>query len=85
VKVRGVDVRGLAVSLGRIALSAVVAGEVAWLAGQAVGSDSGAGALARVVVGGAAGGVAYVALLGFLRVPEAGELASRLRRRQATP
>jgi putative peptidoglycan lipid II flippase len=85
VKVQGVDVRGLAVSLGRIALSAVVAGEVAWLAAQAVGSDRGAGALARVVVGGVAGGVAYVALLGFLRVPEAGELASRLRRRQATP
>src|SRR5262249_2084711 len=38
VKVRGVDTRSLAVSLGRIALSAVVAGEVAWLAGQTVGA-----------------------------------------------
>jgi putative peptidoglycan lipid II flippase len=81
VKVRGVDARALAVSLGRIALSAVVAGEVAWLAGQAVGSDTGAGALARVVVGAFAGTATYVAVLWFLRVPEAAELSARLRAR----
>ena len=77
VKVRGVDVAALVASLGRIALSAVVAGEVAWLAAQPVGSDSGSGALARVVVGGLAGGLTYVLLLGFLRVPEARELAAQ--------
>jgi putative peptidoglycan lipid II flippase len=82
VKVRGVDVVGLAVSLGRIALSAVVAGEVAWLVSQPIGADTGAGALARVVVGSLAGGAAYVVLLWFLRVPEAGEFGARLRRRQ---
>jgi putative peptidoglycan lipid II flippase len=85
VKVRGVDVVGLAASLGRIALAAVVAGEVAWLVTQPIGANSGAGALARVVVGTVAGGITYIAALWFLRVPEAGELEARLRRRQATP
>jgi putative peptidoglycan lipid II flippase len=80
VKVRGVDVRGLAISLARIALSAIAAGEVAWLAGQAVGGDTGAGALARVVVGTIAGGATYIVLLWFLRVPEVGEVVRRFRR-----
>jgi putative peptidoglycan lipid II flippase len=85
VKVRGVDVMELAISLGRIALAAIVAGEVAWLVSQAVGSDSGTGALARVAAGTLAGGVTYVALLSFLHVPEVGQLVRRLRRRSATP
>ena len=85
VKVRGVDVMELAISLGRIGLAAIVAGEVAWLVAQAVGSDSGTGALARVAAGGLAGSVTYVALLTFLQVPEVGQLVRRLRRRPATP
>jgi hypothetical protein len=78
-------VMALAISLGRIALAAVVAGEVAWLVSQAVGSDTGTGALARVAAGSVAGGLTYVALLAFLRVPEVGQLVRRLRRRPATP
>jgi putative peptidoglycan lipid II flippase len=84
VKVRGVDARALGVSLVRIALAAIVSGEVAWLLSQSVGSDSGSGALLRVVVGVIAGAVTYVALLVFLRVPEVSELRRRLSRRPAT-
>jgi putative peptidoglycan lipid II flippase len=83
VKVRGINARAIVASLGRIALAAVVTGEVAWLASQTVGADSGAGAFARVVVGVLAGAVTYVALLAFLRVPEAGELQRRVNARAA--
>ena len=48
VKMRGVDARAIVASLGRIALAAIVTGEVAWLVSQAVGADSGAGAFVRV-------------------------------------
>jgi putative peptidoglycan lipid II flippase len=84
VKVRGVDARALGVSLVRIALAAIVSGEVAWLLSQSVGSDSGSGALLRVVVGVVSGAATYVALLVFLRVPEVSELRRRLTRRPAT-
>jgi putative peptidoglycan lipid II flippase len=69
-KVPGLDVGALARSIGRLAVAAVVTGEVAYLAGRAVGSDHGRGALGRVLVGALAGIGAYVALLLFLRVPE---------------
>jgi len=85
VKVRGVDVMELGISLGRIALAAIVAGEVAWLVSQAVGSDSGTGALARVAAGSLAGSLTYILLLSFLQVPEVGQLVRRLRRRSSTP
>jgi putative peptidoglycan lipid II flippase len=84
VKVRGVDARALVVSLVRIALAAIVSGEVAWLASQTVGSDSGSGALLRVVTGFLAGAITYVALLLFLRVPEVSEVWRRLTRRSST-
>ena len=80
VKVRGVDARGIVVSLGRIALAAVVTGEVTWLVSQTVGGDTGSGALVRVVVGVVAGAITYIALLAFLRVPEAGQLQRRVAR-----
>jgi len=85
VKVRGVDARAIVVSLGRIALAAIVTGEVAWLASQAVGADSGAGAFVRVVVGVVAGAITYIALLAFLRVPEAGEMQRRVSARVTAP
>ncbi len=84
VKVRGIDALGLVVSLGRIALAAIVSGEVAWLVSQTVGGDSGSAALVRVAVGVVAGAAAYIGLLAFLRVPEAGELQRRVARRHAT-
>jgi putative peptidoglycan lipid II flippase len=84
VKVRGVDARALVASLGRIALAAVVTGEVTWLVSRTVGSDTGSGALLRVVVGLLAGGVTYVGLLAYLRVPEAGELQRRVGARPAS-
>jgi len=78
VKVRGVDARAIVASLGRIAIAAVVTGEVTWLVSRTVGGDTGAGALLRVVVGVIAGGITYVALLAFLRVPEAGPRQRRV-------
>jgi putative peptidoglycan lipid II flippase len=83
VKVRGVDARALVASLGRIALAAVVTGEVTWLVSQTVGGDTGSGALLRVVVGVVAGGITYIALLGYLRVPEAAEMQRRVSARAA--
>jgi hypothetical protein len=71
-------------SLGRIALAAIVSGEVAWLVSQMVGGDSGSAALVRVAVGVVVGAAVYVGLLAFLRVPEAGELQRRVARRHAT-
>jgi putative peptidoglycan lipid II flippase len=79
VKVRGFDALALVGRLARVAVAAVVAGEVAFLTSRLVGSDEGAGALARLVVGGVAGGGAYLVTLGFLRVPELGELVTRVR------
>jgi hypothetical protein len=58
---------------------------VAWLVSRDVGADSGSGALARVLVGMVAGGVTYVTTLWFLQVPEASELAARLRARRTAP
>lgn len=79
-KVRGMRVRPIVMSLLRLALAAVVCGEVAWLAGQAVGADRGLGALARVLAGAAAGTAAYVGALWWLRAPELAQLRSLARR-----
>jgi putative peptidoglycan lipid II flippase len=84
VKMRGVDARALIVSLGRIALAAIVTGEVTWLVSQTVGGDTGTGALVRVMVGVVVGAITYVVLLAFLRVPEVGELQRRVRARRAS-
>jgi hypothetical protein len=63
-----------------VAVPAAVAGEVAWLAGRAVGADTGGGAALRVAVGTVAGAAAYVAGLAFVRAPELAELRRLARR-----
>jgi hypothetical protein len=45
---------------------------------QRIGGDSGAGALARVVVGSVLGAAVYLGLLVALKVPEVDQLKSRL-------
>lgn len=73
-KVRGMPLRPLVASLVRLAVAAVVCGEVAWLASRAVGGDAGLGALVRLGVGTVAGVATYVAGLAFLRAPELDQL-----------
>jgi putative peptidoglycan lipid II flippase len=84
-KVSGFDAAALAGRLAWLALAAVVAGEVAFLASRLVGSDDGAGALARLVVGGIAGVATYLAALWYLRIPELRELVARLRPGRGEP
>ena len=80
-KVAGAELRPILGALGRLALSAAICGEAAWLASRAVGADSGGGAAARLVVGVVAGAAAYVASLWWLGAPELGEARSLLLRR----
>lgn len=84
-KVPGFPLRTVMASLSRIVVAAALAGEVTWLVADRVGSDAGAGAWARVVVGGVVGGGAYVGLLAVLRAPELAALRSRLPGRRAVP
>jgi putative peptidoglycan lipid II flippase len=79
-KVRGLQLRPLVVAFVRVGVPAAVAGEVAWLAGRAVGADTGGGAALRVAVGTVAGSAAYIVGLAFVRAPELAELR-RLGRR----
>jgi putative peptidoglycan lipid II flippase len=69
-KLRGIGLQRLLLSLSRLVLGAVVAGEVAWLISHLVGSDTGSGALLRVAAGVVFGGAAYIGTLAFLQAPE---------------
>lgn len=80
-KVRGFDLRGLFVDLGRMALAAVVMAETMWLVAEPIGGNAGLAALARVLVAGTAGLAVYVALLMALGVRELEQLVERVRRR----
>jgi hypothetical protein len=59
-------------------LAAVVMGEVVWLVARAFGSNSGAGAASRVIVGGLIGIVVYVGLLMALGAPELAAVRDRI-------
>ena len=60
----------LATSVVRVGIASVVTAEVAWLAGQLFGSDGGAGAYLRLIVGSIAGVAAYLASLVLMDAPE---------------
>jgi putative peptidoglycan lipid II flippase len=77
-KVPGFPLRTVMVSLSRIVVAAAVAGEISWIVAGRIGADAGAGAWARVVVGGLVGIGAYAGLLAVLRAPELAALRSRL-------
>lgn len=66
-------------SLAPMVVATLAAALAAWAVGRAIGSTSGIAALVRTASSFAAGGVAYVAVLRFLRVPETAALAERLR------
>jgi hypothetical protein len=59
-------------------LAAAVMGEVVWLVARAVGTNSGAGAASRLVVGGLSGIAVYVGLLVALGAPELAAARDRL-------
>jgi putative peptidoglycan lipid II flippase len=69
-KMGGIRLAELLANLGRLCLAAVVTGEAMWLASRLVGSDSGAGAMLRVLVGGGVGIVVYLLTLAVLKAPE---------------
>ncbi len=82
-KVPGFTVGPIVDSLWRIVLAAVVMAEVVWFVTQPIGSNAGAGALARVVVGSVVGAAVYVGLLAALRSPELATLRDRVASRRA--
>jgi len=82
-KVRGFDLRGLFLVLGRMLLASVVAAEVMWFVGRVVGSNHGSGAIARLGAAGIVGLAVYVGLLRLLGVEELDDLVARFRRRPA--
>lgn len=82
-KVPGFSLRPIADRLWRIALAAVVMAEVVWLVTRPIGSDTGAGAVARLIVGAIAGLAVYVGLLTALGSPELTALRARLSPRRA--
>jgi putative peptidoglycan lipid II flippase len=80
-KVREFPLRPVFTSLGRMLLAAVLMAEIVWIVTRHVGSDSGWGAVTRLVVGGLLGLGVYGGLLLALRAPELDQLRSRLARR----
>jgi putative peptidoglycan lipid II flippase len=66
-------------SLWRMALASVVMAEVVWMVSRLVGSNSGQGAVVRVVVSTIVGAAVYVGMLLALHSPELDDVRSRLR------
>jgi putative peptidoglycan lipid II flippase len=79
-KVRGFDLRPIALACGRMGLAAVVGGEAMWVVARQVGGNTGLPALTRLLASGVVGIVVYVALLALLGVHELTQLRDRLRR-----
>jgi putative peptidoglycan lipid II flippase len=69
-KLNGIRLRELLGNLGRLALAAVLTGEVAWLASRYIGAETGGGAILRVAVGAIVGIAVYLGTLAFLKAPE---------------
>jgi putative peptidoglycan lipid II flippase len=77
-KVPGFELRPIYESLWRMFLAAVVMAEAVWLVSTNIGSNSGSGAILRVLVGVVVGALVYVGVLLVLRAPELELLRSRL-------
>jgi putative peptidoglycan lipid II flippase len=78
-KVPGFALRPIFASLGRMLLASALMAELVWLTAHAVGDNSGAGALARVVAGSLVGMAVYLAVLLLLRAPELEAARHRIR------
>ena len=86
-KVPGFSLRPLYESLWRMLLAGVIMAEAVWGTARAVGSNSGGGAILRLVAGTVVGTVVYVLILVSLETPEIELLENRLvpRRSAETP
>ncbi len=77
-KVPGFPLRDVCSSLARMIVAATLMGESVWFIVRNVGSNSGAGAFGRLLVGAIVGSVVYVSLLGAMGAPELDALRRRL-------
>lgn len=84
-RIGGLDGRRTMASVSRMVAAAAVMAVAVWAATQAVGSDDGAGAAVRTLVGVVVGVVVYGLALFALRVPEVMDLLERLRTRRRPP
>ena len=80
IKVPGFPATDLLVSLGRILAAAAIMGLIVFLAVKPVGDNDGAGAVAKIALGGVAGTLTYLGALTLLKAPEVDQLKSLLAR-----
>jgi putative peptidoglycan lipid II flippase len=80
----GIDGARLATTLSKVVVAGVVVGGMSWGVSELIGWSSTATAALAVVVGSVVGGVAYVAVLSFLRLEELRELRALLPGRRGT-
>ncbi|HSB88228.1 MAG TPA: lipid II flippase MurJ, partial [Ilumatobacteraceae bacterium] len=78
-KLPALPVGAVVASIWRMALAGLVMIEVVWVVARVVGSNTGTGAILRVVVGTVVGAAVYAAVLLLLRSPELEELRNRFR------
>ena len=79
-KVPEFEMKAMLKSLAPMLISAVVAAEVAWVLGRAVGATSGMLALVRTVLCGTVGLGVYAVLLFVFHVPEVRQLVNRFQK-----
>ena len=77
-KVPGFDLRGVLKSLAQMSIAAALMGEAVWIIARLVGTNTGGGALARLLAGTVVGIVVYGALLTAMGAPELDALRRRL-------
>jgi peptidoglycan biosynthesis protein MviN/MurJ (putative lipid II flippase) len=65
-KVGGFELRGLFTSIGKTALAGLVMAELVWFAYRSVGSNTGLGAAARLLIAAAVGPAVYVGVMWLL-------------------
>ncbi|HEY7626126.1 MAG TPA: murein biosynthesis integral membrane protein MurJ [Ilumatobacteraceae bacterium] len=78
-KIPAFPVGAVLASLWRMAVAGLVMAEVVWAVARVVGSNTGSGAIVRVIAGTIVGAVAYAAVLIAVRSPEIDEVRSRFR------
>ena len=78
-KVSGFPFRGVLEAMWRMVIAGALAGEAMWLAADHVGGNVGVDAFTRLLAGGLAGGVTYLAALILMGAPELAAARDRVR------
>jgi putative peptidoglycan lipid II flippase len=78
-KVPGFPFGGVLEAIARMVIAGALAGEAMWLAADNVGGNTGIDAFARLIAGGLAGGVTYLAALILMGAPELASARDRVR------